>query len=155
MEKKNGFGDNNIEIKKDFEEKNENIIINQGKIAKSNLKKGNYLYDTMKSTYKIVANTLKGKIWMGSGFFLKLKRENQPFYCLMTNEHIITEKMIKDQDFFEVDFDNQKKQSKINLNKSERYIQTFRFLNIDASVIEIMPKKDGIPEEFFLAPNSN
>ena len=73
----------------------------------------------------------------------------------MINEHIITEKMIKDQDFFEVDFDNQKKQSKINLNKSERYIQTFRFLNIDASVIEIMPKKDGIPEEFFLAPNSN
>ena len=63
--------------------------------------------------------------------------------------------MIKDQDFFEVDFDSQKKQSKINLNKSERYIQTFRFLNIDASVIEIMPKKDGIPEEFFLAPNSN
>ena len=158
MEIKNEFeksSDNNIEIKKDFEEINDNIVINQGKIANSNLRKGNYLYDAMKSTCKIVTNTLKGKVWMGSGFFLKLKKENQPFYCLMTNEHVITEKMINDQVFFEVDFDNQKKQSKIYLKKIERYIQTFTFLNIDVSVIEIIPEKDGISEEFFLTFNSN
>ena len=47
-----------------------------------------------------------------------------------------------------------KKQKKIKLDKNERYIKDFRNTNIDAIVIEILPK-DDISSDFFLLPNIN
>ena len=31
----------------------------------------------------------------GNGFFIKLYKGNKPLFCLMTNEHVINEEMIK------------------------------------------------------------
>ena len=51
----------------------------------------------------------------GSGFFIRLYlEENETLFALMTNEHIITEKMIEDKEEVEVFYNNQKKKNKNN-----------------------------------------
>lgn len=78
----------------------------------------------------------------GSGFFIKLTKDNKPLYCLMTNEHIIKKEMIKSNQIhmINVSFDNGKKQRNIILDKSERFMKEFTFMNIDATIIEILVK---------------
>ena len=34
---------------------------------------------------------------LGSGFLIHLFKIDQPFYCLMTNEHVVTKKMIEEK----------------------------------------------------------
>jgi len=107
----------------------------------------NFLYEIIKSICKIIIN---GRI--ATGFLLKLYKKDEPFYCLMTNEHVITPEMIENQDELEIYYDNQKIRNKIVLNKEERFIRDYMFLNIDAIVIEIL-NKDNINDYFFLTPN--
>ena len=52
----------------------------------------------------------------------------------------------------EVYYDNQKLKLEIPLNKDERFIRSYRYINIDATVIEILPK-DNVDDKFFLSPN--
>lgn len=79
-----------MEIKdKNINEENQNRI-NEIKIPNSNLNPINILYDACKSTVKIIS--LFG---IGSGFFIELEKNNKPFYCLMSNEHVITKDMIE------------------------------------------------------------
>ena len=49
-------------------------------------------------------------------------------------------------------FDNEKKSREIKLDTDERYIKSFIDINIDAIIIEILPK-DNIPADYFLMPN--
>jgi len=107
----------------------------------------NFLYEIYKSICKII---IRGRI--ASGFLLKLYKRDEPFYCLMTNEHVITPEMIENQEEIEIYYDNQKNRNKIVLNKEERFIRDYMFLNIDAIVIEIL-NKDDINDYFFLTPN--
>ncbi len=75
---------------------NENMIINSeiNKIDKCLIK-------VCKSVCKIrISNSV------GSGFLIKLYRENNPFYCLMTNEHVITKKMIELKEKIDIYYDN-------------------------------------------------
>ena len=107
------------------------------------------LYDILKSTCKIICSNIKG----GSGFFIKLYKGKNPFYCLMTCEHVITETMIEKGDYIQINYDYDKKNISINLNKSERFIKSYIYLNIDTTVVEILEKeKDKITEEYFLLP---
>ena len=121
--------------------------INQGINQNSELKAIDDLLDIGKSICKII--TLN---YLGTGFFLKLYRRNKPFYCLMTNEHVITQNMITKQEKIKIIYDNQHKNFEINLDKNERYIQDFLYLGIDVTIIEIL-FKDNIPENYFLLPN--
>ena len=73
-----------------------------------------------------------------------------------TCEHVITRDMIKCKNKICFYYDSiGSKLREIELDEDERYIKNFRFLNnIDATVIEILPK-DKIHEDYFLSPNFN
>ena len=62
------------------------------------------IIETVKSICKI--KTLE---YSGSGFFIKLEKREEDFLCLMTNEHIITKKMIEEKATIKVYYDNQKR----------------------------------------------
>ena len=114
--------------------------------SKSNLKLMNALYDAFKTTCKII--TSKG---LGTGFFIKLEKKNSPFYCLMSNEHIIERKMIESKESIEILYENQHKTLKIILDTSKRFIQEYTFIKIDVALVEILPE-DEIKEEYFALP---
>ena len=111
------------------------------------IKINEFLYHTCKSLCKIITSK-----YVGSGFLIKLYIFNEPFYCLMSNEHVINKEMIKSKDNIEVYYDNQHKKIIINLDKNERFIQVYRYLNIDLTVVEIL-EKDKVDEYYFLLPN--
>ena len=85
---------------------------------------------------------------ISSGFLIKLIKDKKYFFCLMTNEHVITKDMVENQESLVLYFDNEKKRKKIKLDQNERYIRDFRDMNIDAIIIEILPK-DDISYDFF------
>ena len=47
----------------------------------------------------------------------------------MTNNHVISDEMIEDQEEIEIFYDNQNRRCKIILNKGERFIRDYMFLN--------------------------
>ena len=108
-----------------------------------------YIYSVCPSVCKI--RYLKTK---GTGFLIKLNANNHSFFCLMTNEHIIKKEVINRKEEIELLYDNEDKSSKIMLDKNERFIKTFKFLNIDCTIVEIL-QKDGIDKKYFLSPNEN
>ena len=110
-----------------------------------------YLYKLLRSICKIIYPNETGKE-KGAGFFIKLFRDNGPLFCLMTCEHIITNEIIENNKTIEIYYDNQKKKIKIELNKNERFIKNFLDLNIDCTIVEILPN-DNISEDYFLIPN--
>ena len=89
-------------------------------------------------------------IFYGSGFLINLSSGGKNFYCLMSNEHIITKKMIEDEATIKFYYNNGENSKKIYLRK--RFIKEFTYMDIDATVVEILPK-DGIDEEYFLSPD--
>ena len=109
-----------------------------------------FLYDVFPSICKIRFSNR-----VGTGFFIKLYKENKPIFLLMTNEHIIKKEMIENKQEIEVYYDNQNKRIKITLDKKERFIESYKDkLNIDCTIVEII-KKDNVNEDFFLHPNIN
>ena len=101
---------------------------------------------TAKSICKIITPEKNG-----SGFFIKFFKGEQDFYCLMTNEHVVTKKLVEQNQKIDVYYDSEDKYIIINLNTEERFIKDFRDDTIDATVIEILPK-DNIPKHYFLLP---
>ena len=89
---------------------------------------------------------------ISSGFLIKLFKNEENFFCLITNEHIINREMINQRKKITFYYDLESKVKDIFLNPDERYIKDFRDINIDAIVIEILPE-DKINEEYFLLPN--
>ena len=108
------------------------------------------LYEVIKSICKIIYPKETGTD-KGTGFFIKLFRDNGPLFCLMTCEHIITNEIIENNRTIEIYYDNQKKRIKIELNKNERFIRHFLDFNIDCSIVEILPN-DNVSEDYFLIP---
>ena len=106
-------------------------------------------YNLFKSTVKIEIDDDQKK---ASGFFIKFKRNDKDFYCLMTNEHVLTQDMVENQKEIEIKYDNESKSFPIVLNQKERIIICFNYLNIDLTSVEII-KKDNINNEYFLKPN--
>lgn len=122
--------------------------VNQELIANSTLIQiNNFIYEVCRSICKIIIGAK-----VASGFLIKLHKKDEPFYCLMTNNHVITNEMIEEQEEIEIFYDNQRRRCKIILNKGERFIRDYMFLNIDAIVIEIL-NNDNINDFFFLLPN--
>ena len=107
------------------------------------------LYDSCKSTLKIITS-----LGLASGFFIKLEKNKSPFFCLMTNEHVITKKMIESKKDIEIYYDNQHKKLNINLDINQRFIKEFSHLKIDITIVEILPE-DKISDDYFLLPNSD
>ena len=89
---------------------------------------------------------------ISSGFFIKFFKDEKDFFCLMTNEHIITRELVKERKTINVYYDNESKVKEIKLNPDERFIKAFiTDINIDATIIEILAK-DNIEKDYFLLP---
>ena len=89
---------------------------------------------------------------LGSGFLIKLFRGEEDFFCLITNEHVITKNIINQRKTIRFYYDCERKIREIDLFPNERYIKDFREIDIDAIVIEIL-SADNIPESYFLIPS--
>ena len=88
---------------------------------------------------------------MSSGFLIQLFKDEKEFYCLMTNEHVITKEMIDQKIKIDIYYDSQSKFRKIKLNPNERLIKDFKDIQMDVIIIEII-SKDDIPKDYFLLP---
>ena len=91
---------------------------------------------------------------LGSGFLIKFFKGEEPFYCLMTNEHVVTKKMVEHKITIDVYYDSEDKNKEIILNSNERFIKDFKDITIDAILIEILPK-DNISNDYFLLPQKD
>ena len=69
----------------------------------------------------------------------------------MTNEHVIKREMIELKTVITVKYKNEKKQFQIILDKNERIIRNFKYMDIDASQVEIF-SNDNVKEKYFLIP---
>ena len=124
----------------------ENKILNE-KLTHNNIIPINNLLTANKATVKIIQSD-----GFSSGFFLKTKRNEKPFYCLITNNHVISEKEINAKDEIHLIFDGQK-ELKFNLDKEERIIICLgENLKLDVTIVEILPKdnlNDSNDSNFF------
>ena len=109
------------------------------------------LFEVCPSICKIVYPTEKG-INKGTGFLIKLYKGDESLFCLMTNEHVITKGLIEKKIEIEVFYYNTKKRIKIILDENERFIQNYKDINIDCTIIEILGK-DNVSEDYFLNAN--
>jgi len=121
-----------------------NNIVNQALTRNPIMRIDINLFDVSYSICKIVT---KAKI--GTGFLIKLFKGGQILFSLLTNEHIIQKEMV-DKNEKIIIYNLKNNYVNINLNKSERFIECYKNLNI--TVIEII-KKDKIDENYFLIPN--
>ena len=90
----------------------------------------------------------------GTGFLLKTIRGNQPFYCLISCEHVIKRAYIKEKKLIRVFYDNQNKSIDISLDETNRFIREYTYMDIDVTVVEIQ-KNDNIEKIYFLSYNSD
>ena len=105
---------------------------------------------SQKSVCKI--EILESTFSVSSGFLIQLfKERDKKFYCLMTNAHVIKKEMIEKNQAINVYYNFLTEVREIRLNPMERLIKDFKYITIDAIVIEII-SKDNIPNEFFLLP---
>ena len=93
---------------------------------------------------------------LGSGFFIKLFINENELFCLMTNEHVIKEEMIKSHETIIVNYGFENELIQIKLDQSKRFIKYFpqKDDNIDITIIEIL-EDDNVKKEYFLLPNLN
>ena len=113
---------------------------------------------------KNISNISKGtvKIAMkdgsfGSGCFLKLERNKKPFYCLITNQHVINSEMVEKKEKITIYYDNEKKKISVFLNRDKRVIVCFQEVNnLDVIIIEMNEGKiNDKKNNYFLTPNMN
>ena len=97
---------------------------------------------------------IKTKTQNDSGIFFKFDsdKSNNWFYCLISNEQIITKEMIRNGEEIEVSYDIFQKNI-IVLNK-ERYTKTLAYNNLDLIVIQILPN-DNIDDSYFFIVKDN
>ena len=128
----------------------QNDRINEVELINSELKPiDTNIIKVSPSVCKIITN-----ISNGTGFLILLNRNNNVFFCLMTNEHVITREMVQNEENITIKYDCERKQVQINLNNKKRLIRDFIDINIDATIIEILPI-DNIEEHYFLLPETN
>ena len=89
----------------------------------------------------------------GSGFLIKLTKNDDDFFCLVTNEHIVCKELIEKKEKITFYYGFKPKYREIILDKEKRCIEHFKKdLKIDATVIEILPE-DNILKDYFLQPD--
>ena len=132
---------------------NDRIILqkNEANIIGSNIL-SYYIYNkNLDKLQKCIRRIVINRKIYGTGFLMELKKEKTPFYCLITNEHVISEDLIENNTEIEILYaqNTQEEIFKIKLNKNERFIRNYGYLGIDATVIQIFPEKNEINKEFF------
>jgi len=77
----------------------------------------------------------------GTGFFCKIPFNDDILPVLITNNHVLKENDIKDNNIIEISINKEVKEIKID-NLRKKYTNSDK--NIDITIIEIRPNKDGI-----------
>ena len=108
------------------------------------------LHQVIKSICKIII-PFSNSYNKGTGFLIKLYKGDNPFFCLMTNEHVISKDIIESNKKIEIFYDHEKEMRTIILNKNERYIEEYTDMELDITIIEII-NKDNIDKNYFLLP---
>ena len=102
-----------------------------------------------KEICKIVIETQEGKI-DGTGFFLSFPIEMKKFDCLLTNDHIINNASINNNQIIYITFEGYKT-ANIKLDINKRYIKSFKDKGLDITAVQIL-KEDNISNKYFLKP---
>jgi hypothetical protein len=89
----------------------------------------------------------------GTGFLVKLKNKKNFIYYCITCEHVITKKCIESKKEIEIDYNyNNKKfeMLKINLDEKKRFIRSYQYLGVDATVVQIFENEINDAYFYFL-----
>ena len=86
----------------------------------------------------------------GTGFFLCFQIDFNWFYCLITNDHVINNESINNNNIIYITFE-EIKAANIKLDRNKRYIKSFKDQNLDITVVEIIDD-DNITKKYFLEP---
>ena len=86
----------------------------------------------------------------GTGFLIKLYKNNRELFCLLSNEHVIKKEYIESKETIYIYYNYEKNYKLIKLNKSERFIECNE--KMDVTIVEII-KNDNIEDNYFLIPN--
>ena len=117
---------------------------NEVEISNSKIKEiDTNLHEVLNSVCKIIY-----KNSYGTGFLIKLYKQEKELFCLMTNEHVITKEMIEKKEIISIKYNYEKKWLQIKLDSNTRFILFNK--EMDITIIEI---KDKIKEKYFLLPN--
>ena len=109
-----------------------------------------YLSNVSKSICKIKIEN-KSEAIIGTGFLLKFIIDQEMFYCLISNEHVIKNEIIKNNNIIYIFYDNEFKCANIKLGNKKRYIKSFIDKELDITVVEILDE-DNISKDYFLFP---
>ena len=109
-----------------------------------------FISKVSKAICKITTETSEGNI-NGIGFLLKFFINQEEFYCLISNEHVITKDAIKNKNMIYITYDNGLKGAYKRLDEQKRYIKSFSDIDLDITVVEILDE-DNISKDYFLLP---
>ena len=113
---------------------------NEVEISNSKIKEiDTNLHEVLNSVCKIIYNNN-----YGTGFLIKLYKQEKELFCLMTNEHVITKEMIEKKETINIKYNYEKKWIKIKLDENKRFILYNK--EVDITIIEI---NDKIREKYF------
>ena len=101
-----------------------------------------------KSICKIKIETSLGTKY-GTGFLLRFYIDQESFYCLVSNEHVISNDIIINENNIYISYDSEIKSANIKFDINKRYIKSFT--DIDVTIVEII-EEDNIFRDYFLLP---
>jgi V8-like Glu-specific endopeptidase len=138
--------------------KNERMIISSqiNPISNERMIPNSEIKEIDMDLYKVIPSMCKIRTGdsVGSGFFIRVKYNLKELYCLMTNEHVITREMVFRKETILISYDCEREDLIIKLDKSKRFIEDFKSINIDITIVEILPK-DKIDKSLFLLAEIN
>ena len=109
-----------------------------------------HLSDVSKSICKIRIE-IKSEAIIGTGFLLKFYIDQELFYCLISNEHVIKKEIVENNNnIIYILYDNELS-ANIKLGNKKRYIKSFIDNELDITVVEILDE-DNISKDCFLYP---
>ena len=89
------------------------------------------------------------RIKYGTGFLLRFYIDQESFYCLVSNEHVISKETIDNKNTINILYDNEFKSVNIELDQNKRYIKCFTDIDLDVTIVEII-EEDNIFRDYFL-----
>ena len=147
--------------------KNENKIIESIKMTDTNLKTNRIqecivepsrpfekvdrlVSNVSKSICKIKIETSIGTI-IGTGFLLAFYIDEERFFCLVSNEHVIRKELLHNNINIYISYDSEFRSAYINLNNNKRYMKSFKDRGLDITIVEILDE-DNISKDYYLYP---
>ena len=94
-----------------------------------------------KSICKIRIETPLGTKY-GTGFLLRFYIDQESFYCLVSNEHVISKDIINNENNIYISYDSEFKSANIKLSKNKRYIKSFK--DVDITIVEKIEEEDKV-----------